>query len=354
MVEPPVTADERAQLSAERLDVVRAVLMRRDAAAALLTTRRNFAWLTVGGENHVVLETEHGAAPLLVTRARAMVLAPINEAQRIADEELAGLDSMAIEPSPWHGAGSAATAERMAGGPVLDDGALEEDLLPARMVLAAPEQRRMVWLGARIVGAVRGALGMGGMGDGEHEAAAHVVGDLAASGIRAPVVLAAADGRIERYRHPLPTAAPVRRRLMLAVVVERWGLHVAWTAIRELRSPDRELKRRVEATAGIEDRMRAATKIGATLGEVLAEARRAYAVAGYPGEWKLHHQGGAIGYRGRERIAVPGDPTRIQPRMAFAWNPSIAGAKAETTFLLAADGTSLVVTVDAPDSEGSA
>ena len=34
-----------------------------------------------------------------------------------------------------------------------------------------------------------------------------------------------------RYRHPLPTGTPVRDRLMLVLVAERWGLHVAATRI---------------------------------------------------------------------------------------------------------------------------
>ncbi len=350
MVEPQVAAGERAALSAGRLDAVRAALLRRGAAAVLLATRRNFAWLTVGGENHVVLETEIGAAPLLVTPREAIVLAPVNEAERIAHEELAGLDSIAVEPLPWYELGSSRTAERLAGRQLLGDGALEEDLLPLRMVLAAPEQRRMAWLGAHIVGAIGAALEAVSVGENEHQAAARVVGHLAADGIRAPVVLAAADGRIVRYRHPLPSAMSVHRRLMLVVVGERWGLHAAWTRIRELEPPDPELRRRIRAAATIEDEMREVSRPGSTLGEVLAVAQDAYAAAGFPGEWALHHQGGVIGYRGRERIAVPADPTPIRPGMAFAWNPSIAGAKAETTFVLAADGSPVILTADVGDS----
>jgi Xaa-Pro aminopeptidase len=89
--------------------------------------------------------------------------------------------------------------------------------------------------------------------------------------------------------------------------------------------------------------MSEATAPGATLGEVFAATQRAYADAGYPEEWRLHHQGGTIAYQGRERIARPGDETRIVPGMAFAWNPSITGAKAEETFILAEDGTRQVV-----------
>lgn len=42
--------------------------------------------------------------------------------------------------------------------------------------------------------------------------------------------------------------------------------------------------------------------------------------------------------RGREGIAVPVDPSVIREGIAFAWNPSIRGAKAELTMLATPDG----------------
>jgi Xaa-Pro aminopeptidase len=89
--------------------------------------------------------------------------------------------------------------------------------------------------------------------------------------------------------------------------------------------------------------MHAATRPGATFGDVFAVAQAAYADAGFPDEWRDHHQGGSIGYQPRERVALPGDPTTIESGMAFAWNPSIAGAKAEDTIVIA-DGAARTVT----------
>jgi Xaa-Pro dipeptidase len=111
-------------------------------------------------------------------------------------------------------------------------------------------------------------------------------------------------------------------------------LHAATTRFAELEPLDEDLLGRTQAVGRVHAAMVAATRPGQTLGDVIAAAQRAYADAGHPEEWRLHHQGGIIGYRGRERIAVPGDPTRIEAGMAFAWNPSIAGAKAEETILL--------------------
>jgi antitoxin VapB len=113
---------------------------------------------------------------------------------------------------------------------------------------------------------------------------------------------------------------------------------VAVTRFAELRPPDADLSARMAAAEQVHAAMIEATRSGRTLGDVFAAAQAAYADAGHADEWRLHHQGGIIGYQGRERIAVPGDPTVIRAGMAFAWNPSVAGAKAEETVLLADDG----------------
>jgi len=94
------------------------------------------------------------------------------------------------------------------------------------------------------------------------------------------------------------------------IVAERWGLHVAVTRFAELRPPDADLSARMAATEQVHAAMIEATRSGRTLGDVFAAAQAAYADVGHPDEWRLHHQGGIIGYQGRERIAVPGDPNR--------------------------------------------
>jgi Xaa-Pro aminopeptidase len=174
----------------------------------------------------------------------------------------------------------------------------------------------------------------------ENDLVAGLLGRL--PGVRVPVVLAAADGRLTRYRHPLPSDTPIRSRVMLVLVAERWGLHVALTRIREFEPPGADLARRIEAVCAVQAAMHGATRPGATLGDVIGAGQAAYTAAGYADEWRDHHQGGTIGYQARERVALPGDPTVIEPGMAFAWNPSIAGAKAEDTLVLDGGGQRVV------------
>ena len=136
-----------------------------------------------------------------------------------------------------------------------------------------------------------------------------------------------------RYRHPLPTLTPIRDRLMLVLVAERWGLHVAGTRMAWL-GGDGRTHPADEQALRVLAAMRAATRPGATLGDLLQTAVTAYRAEGLEDEWTNHHQGGTIGYGPRERVATPGDPTVLEAGMAVAWNPSVPGGKAEATLLV--------------------
>jgi Xaa-Pro dipeptidase len=344
-----MSVEWRASEVRRRIDLVRRAVADAGARGALLRARRNFSWLTAGGVNHVVQSTELGAAPLLVTPDRCVVLAPVNEAARIRDKELAGLP-IEIEEIAWHEPLEAPyPGTRLAG-----DADLEDWLIASRMRLADFERQRLVRLAASVATAVEGVLAVAASGDTELSLSGRLAERLSAEGIRLPVVLAAADERIHRYRHPLPTAARLARRIMLIAVGERWGLHAAVTRIRELEPPDDALGERIAAVSEVLAAMHAATRPGSTLGDVFAAAQQAYEATGFQDEWRRHHQGGILGYQPRERIATPHDPTSIEPGMAFAWNPSVPGAKAEESALLDDRRGLVLLTRVEPDDPGEA
>ena len=332
--------DHRARLAA-----LRSLLDQRGGAAALLTTRRNFAWLTAGGVAHVLQSVETSVAGLLVTRDDLVVITQNIEAARLADEELGGIGLEVVAVPWWEPRAIEAEASRRlpAGVRPVEDIELEPELSRIRSVLSPADQERMADLGRMAVDAMDAALSTVGPGMTEDDAVAELLRHL--PGVRTPVVLAAADARIARYRHPLPGATPIRSRVMLVLVAERWGLHVALTRIREIEAPSADLARRIEAVGAVQAAMHAATQPGATLGDVLSVAQSTYADTGFSDEWRDHHQGGSIGYQARERVALPDDPTVIEPGMAFAWNPSIAGAKAEDTIVIT-EGVARTVTAE--------
>ena len=130
---------------------------------------------------------------------------------------------------------------------------------------------------------------------------------------------------------------------MLVVSAERGGLYANVTRIVDFEEPDSELRRRQEACGTILRRMREqATRPGLTLADAFEDCRSFYAEEGYPDEWRLHHQGGMTGYASREVIATPRTHQSIELGQAFAWNPSITGAKAEETFVLTESGPEVI------------
>ncbi|HET7325042.1 MAG TPA: aminopeptidase P family protein, partial [Halococcus sp.] len=81
-----------------------------------------------------------------------------------------------------------------------------------------------------------------------------------------------------------------------------------------------------------------------TASDVFDAIRDAYAAAGHPGEWRKHHQGGATGFAGREWTATPTNTKKILMPMAYAWNPTVEGAKSEDTVLVSEDGFETLTT----------
>ena len=168
------------------------------------------------------------------------------------------------------------------------------------------------------------------------------------------VLLVGSDERIDRYRHPLPTAKVVEKRAMLVTCGERGGLIAAVSRLVSLGEPSPELRRRHQAVAAVDAAMIAATRPGVTLGEVFDTARAAYGQVGFADEWRQHHQGGSIGYLPREVKASPGCRVEALPDQPFAWNPSVAGTKCEDTILCTEGGPQILTdTGEWPTIEGS-
>jgi Xaa-Pro dipeptidase len=212
-----------------------------------------------------------------------------------------------------------------------------------RLELGEEERERYRSAGADVADAMRETLAKLKPDLTEHWAAAELSGQARWRGFTTPVVLVAGDERQRLHRHPLPTPAPLGRHALLAITAEREGLYVSMTRLVSFGPPPEELARLVQACAEVDAVYLAASKPGATLGEVFAAGADAYAAQGFQEEWRGHHQGGLTGYKGREVFAVPDEPTRIPASAALAWNPSIkGGAKSEDTILVSADGVEVL------------
>ncbi|MET0752749.1 MAG: M24 family metallopeptidase, partial [Pyrinomonadaceae bacterium] len=126
--------------------------------------------------------------------------------------------------------------------------------------------------------------------------------------------------------------------LLIAVCAKRGGLIASLSRIVCIGEIPGELKRRTEAAAYVFAKLLSETKTRASGANLYKIASEAYAEKGFAGEIKLHHQGGAAGYKTRDWVAHPASGETVRKNQAFAWNPSITGTKAEETSLLTVDG----------------
>lgn len=313
----------------------------RGAGAVVLRTFADVAWYTGGFDVRIDRSAPSGSSIVVVSGAGEWVVTDVIEAPRLRDEEPALADLDIVE-HPWAAAGDELVSELAAGAEVIEADDLGIDDL--RMVLDAEAIDRYRHLGHDLRSVFDQVAASVVPEDTELEVAARIAAGAWALDVHVPVLLVAGADRIPRYRHPLPTPAAVGARVMFVACFERGGLFASSTRYVHLEPPDDELAHRLAATDEILDRLREeATVAGRTVGDAFADCRRFYADAGYPDEWQLHHQGGVAGYRSREVIATPDDPTEIRTGMAFAWNPSITGAKSEETFVLLEAGLTEVL-----------
>jgi Xaa-Pro aminopeptidase len=340
-----------------RRDQLLELMDRRGVGGIVLRRPANFAWYTGGADTRVDRSQPWGVADVLVTPFGEYVSTSAIEAPRMREEQT---PELRVEEHPWYLDGDAALYD-LAGGARLGSDApvegaerLDDEIAQLRRVLDDEAIERLRAIGADASAALEEAATTVRSGIGELELAANLDAACRRRDLTAPVLLAACDARIERHRHAIPFGGLVDRRAMLVVSAERGGLFANSTLFVELDDRPPELERRATACDEILERMREeATRPGRTLADAFDDCTRFYAEAGYPGEWRLHHQGGSCGYLSREVIATPSTHDRIEVGNAFAWNPSITGYKSEETFVLTEAGPE-VMTFAAPAAPAAA
>jgi Xaa-Pro aminopeptidase len=155
-------------------------------------------------------------------------------------------------------------------------------------------------------------------------------------------LMSAADDRVQRFRHPIPTERKVEKYLMVSVNARKWGLIVSLTRFIYFGRLPKELRSKYEANVFIDCTFMAHTQPGIPAREIFQKGMDAYQQRGYPEEWKLHHQGGSIGYTGRDYRVHLNTPDLVQENQAFTWNPSITGTKSEDTILATSRGPEMI------------
>jgi Xaa-Pro dipeptidase len=313
----------------------------------VFTTQASFAWFTCGADSHVGIGTDLGSVSLLITSDAKYIICDNIEAPRILDEELAG-QGFEFRTYSWWESSPADEIAKLAKGPIGADTSLAgtrllgSEIAQLRYSLTGPEVERYRWLGKASGECIAETGREIRPGMTEHEIAASLAEKLTARGVIANLILIAADERIEKYRHPIPTDRKLDRCAMLVIGAKKWGLVVSVTRIVHFGPIPAELQRKHEAVVTVDAELIARTRTGTPIDHIFRKGMEAYSCAGFPDEWKLHHQGGPTGYAGRDYRAKPGVKDIVHPNQAFAWNPSITGTKSEDTVIALEDRTEIL------------
>jgi Xaa-Pro aminopeptidase len=335
----------RMEEVAEKDRRVRSLLSRKGLAGVLLKRQANFSWITGGGINLIGIATEMGGTTVLVTERAKYVLTTNIEASRMIQEEEVERLGFEVRSYPWHEEREAAIVKELTGhAPLGCDVAypsavnVAEDVVRLRFSLTLSEIERYRWLGERTSRAAEEILSATRRGEKECAVIGRLSAELWKDRIDPIGVMGAADDRIARFRHCIPMERPIDRLFMLSVNARKGGLVVCLTRFVHFGALSDALRRQYEANVYVDCVLMANTRPGTPANEVLRKGVDAYTAQGYAEEWRLHHQGGPIGYQPRDYRTHFMTTDVVAENQPFCWNPSITGTKSEDTILATAHG----------------
>lgn len=330
-----------------KLERVRTLLDQKNLSAVLFKKQPNFSWITAGGLNMVGIATEMGVTSVLITKDKCYVIANRIESPRMRDEEIDGLGFELIEYEWFENkeleiAKNIATGEIGSDTPIAGLHCIEADLNRLRYELTDSEIERYLYLGEKLSKSLESVLLFTRPGDSEAEIAGRISSELWKYRIDPTGFMVAADERARLYRHPIPTMRKVEKSVMVSVNARYKGLITTVTRMVYFGKVPQNLLSQYRQNVEIECVMIEKTKIGEKMNLPVLAAVETYRKLGYPDEWKLHHQGGAMGYYARDIRVTPTCEEIVRRNQAFCWNPTISGTKSEDGFIVTDSGPVMI------------
>lgn len=332
-----------------KLERVRDFLKENNLSAMLIKKQPNFSWITAGGVNFVGMATEMGVTSVLVTERDAFVIANRIEARRMREEEVKDVGFEVLEYE-WYEDKEMEIVRRIAGDKsvgcdVVLPGTqfVENTFKRLRYELTEGEISRYLFLGESLSRIVEEVLMKEVKpGQTEIEVAGKVSAKLWKEGIEPIAFMISSDDRVRSYRHPISKNKKIENLLMASINARYKGLITTITRMAYFGRIPESLVRQYRDNVEIECIMIAKTRIGEEMRIPVLTAIEEYEKRGYKDEWKLHHQGGAMGYYPREIRVTPHTTERVLRNQAFCWNPSISGTKSEDGFIVTEKGPIMI------------
>ena len=118
---------------------------------------------------------------------------------------------------------------------------------------------------------------------------------------------------------------------MAAICAQKYGLTISISRIVSFGEVDEDKMKRLKAVVKADAAYILSTVPGVTAVSVLEAGKAVYEAEGYGPDFD---QGGGLGYPTRDYCTNFACTEVVHDRQGFSWNPTIAGVKAEDTFLV--------------------
>jgi len=328
---------------------VRKLMKELNLDAIYIKRQCNFSWLTGGGLNVVGITLELGVAGLLITTDKEYVICNNIEAPRMEKEEKLEDQGYKIRSFPWYEDNELKLVKELSGGNKLgadyvfpDSKDISKKINELRYSLTPWEINRYKEIGQLTSLAIEETAKTIKPGEKECTIVGRLAERLWENRIDYITTFCAADERISDFRHPIPTEKKIKNRVMLCVNSRRQGLIVSLTRFVQFGTVPDDFRNKYSTNVLIDCTMMAHTIPGKPVVEAFLKGIEVYKQTGYHDEFKLHHQGGAIGYVGRDYRVNFQTTEIVQENQAFAWNPTITGSKSEDTMIATSTGPVLL------------
>jgi len=339
-----VNRKEEVSIKERRL---RELIQSLELDGVLLKKQGSFSWITAGGINMVPVCTEIGFSTILITKTDKFIIADrIESARNMEEEGLKELGFTLLEYNWFESCKEIELIKKIV--PSMNLGCdisiyglqnIEEKLKEIRFSLLPPEIERYLWMGEKTSEAIESVLiDFAEPGKTEAEITGELTKRLWKHRIDPVGYQAAADERAYKYRHPIPTEKKVEKSLMLCVMARKWGLITTITRLVNFGIASEKLIKQYEDNVYLESSIIAETRPGKRTDELFRNLCNLYEKYGYKDEWKLHNQGGSMGYDVRDYGFSNEVQKEVKENQAFCWNPSISGTKSEDGFIVMKEG----------------
>ena len=321
---------------------VREYLRKKSLDGVLITTREHFAWVTCGGDSHVVRNSNIGFGCIVITPDEAFLVAHSMDANRLYEEQARDQGYELVTPH-WYDGDIRVMALALAGNNAGSDtdfpgtSNVYNDLVDLHYPMTDLEIERIRWLAAVTDDIFCTTAQTILPGETENDIAAKLHCAHINAGLEVDVLIVGSDERCFKYRHPIPTDKPLERYLMMHTVARRWGLHCNLTRFVHFGEPGEKVRQVYDAAANVEARVFLLLKPGVKFADILVWQKQWYLEQGYLEEWRNHFQGGPTGYVIVDAGRCLTDKV-VQVNQSFEWFITITGTKMGELALLTEKG----------------